>query len=243
MKLDYDSLAGDYARHRQILPEVLQNLVEAGELDTDSQVLDVGCGTGNYTVALEETIHRSCWGMDPSEQMLARARERTDRVQFKTGRAEQLAYPAEFFDLVFSVDVIHHVNDRPTFFREAYRVLKKGGRVCTVTDSEDIIRRRRPLSNYFPETVAVELQRYPRTADLRSMMVEAGFSGLQEVVAEREYELQDIQRYRDKAFSSLHLISPNAFKRGIQRLEQDVRDHPIPAISLYLLLWGVKEPA
>jgi hypothetical protein len=76
--------------------------------------------------------------------------------------------------------------------------------------------------------------------DLRAMMVDAGFNDLQEVVAEREYELQDIQKYRDKAFSSLHLISSEAFERGIQRLEHDVQAGPISAISLYLLLWGVK---
>jgi ubiquinone/menaquinone biosynthesis C-methylase UbiE len=240
MKLDYNSLAQEYARHRQILPEVFQNLVEAGGLGPNSKVLDVGYGTGNYTVAVQETIHCSCWGLDPSEQMLAKASERARNADFKTGRAEQLDYPAEFFDLVFSVDVIHHVNDRPAFFREAYRVLKNGGKVCTVTDSEDIIRRRRPLSNYFPETVEIELQRYPRITDLRAMMVSAGFTDLQEAVAEREYELRDIQKYRDKAFSSLHLISSEAFERGIQRLEQDVQAHPIPAVSLYVLLWSVK---
>lgn len=240
MKLDYNSLAQEYARHRQILPEVFQNLVEAGGLGPDSKVLDVGCGTGNYAVALQGTIHCSCWGLDPSEQMLAKARERTRDIHFKAGRAEQLDYPSEFFDLVFSVDVIHHVIDRPAFFREAYRVLKNGGKVCTVTDSEDIIRRRRPLSNYFPETVEIELQRYPPITDLRAMMVSTGFVDLQEVLAEREYELLDIQKYRDKAFSSLHLISPEAFERGIQRMEHDVQAHPIPAVSLYVLLWGMK---
>jgi SAM-dependent methyltransferase len=240
MTLDYNSLAREYARHRQIHPGVLHNLLKAGRLDPDSKVLEVGCGTGNYTAALEETIHCACWGLDPSEQMLARAREQVPGAHFQIGRAEHLDYPDESFDLVFSVDVIHHVSDRPAFYGGAYRVLKKGGQVCTVTDSEDIIRRRRPLSNYFPETVEVELQRYPSINDLRTMMVDAGFTDLREVVAEREYELSDIQKYRDKAFSSLHLISPEAFARGIQRLESDVKAQPIPAISLYLLLWGVK---
>src|SRR5512138_2655255 len=108
-RLDYNSLAQEYARYRQILPEVLQNLVETGELKPASNVLDVGCGTGNYTIALEKTIHCSCWGLDPSEEMLAKAREHTHTTRFQIGQAEQLDYPAEFFDMVFSVDVIHHV--------------------------------------------------------------------------------------------------------------------------------------
>jgi ubiquinone/menaquinone biosynthesis C-methylase UbiE len=240
MKIDYNSLAEEYARHRQVLPEVLKNLVEIGELGPASQVLDVGCGTGNYTVALEKAIGCSCWGIEPSEQMLARAQERTQSAHFNIGKAEQLDYPPESFDLVFSVDVIHHVIDRPAYFHEAHRVLKKGGKVCTVTDSEEIILHRQPLSVYFPETVEMELQRYPRISDLRAMMAEAGFTLIQETLAERAYELTDIQRYRDKAFSSLHLISAEAFERGIQRMEGDVQNRPIPATARYLLLWGVK---
>ncbi len=240
MKVDYNSLALEYARHRQVLPEVLKNLIETGKLDSASQVLDVGCGTGNYMIAIESAIGCSCWGIEPSEKMLAKAQERARSVHFKMGKAEQLDYPAEFFDLVFSVDVIHHVSDRPAYFREAHRVLKKGGKVCTVTDSEEIIRHRQPMSVYFPETIEIELQRYPCIPDLRNMMVKAGFTGLQDTVVEENYELTDIQRYRDKAFSSLHLISAEAFEQGIQRMEQDLQDRPIPARPRYLLLWGVK---
>ena len=172
--------------------------------------------------------------------MLAQARERTPSIHFKLGQAEHLAYPAEYFDLVFSVDVIHHVSDRPAYFREAYRVLKEGGRVCTVTDSESIIRQRQPLSVYFPETVEVDLQRYPRISDLRKMMAEAGFTSLHETCAEFAYSLTDIQSYRDKAFSCLHLIPAPAFERGIQQMEESLRAGPITAVSRYLLLWGVK---
>jgi SAM-dependent methyltransferase len=172
--------------------------------------------------------------------MLALAQARSGGVHCQPGRAESLDFPAGFFGLVFSVDVIHHVADRGRYFQEAHRVLKPGGQVCTVTDSERIIRQRRPLAVYFPETVEVELGRYPPIAELRELMQQAGFGHLGEETAEFAYQLGDLQPYRDKAFSSLHLIPEAAFRRGMERMERDLRAGPIPCVSRYLLLWGVK---
>ncbi len=172
--------------------------------------------------------------------MLAHARARSSTVTFQTGRAEVLDFASDTFDLVFSVDVIHHVVDRPASFREAYRILRAGGRVCTVTDSEDIIRRRQPLSEYFPESVAVELARYPKIADLEDFMRQAGFTDLRQQTVEYAFTTTDIQAYRDRAFSSLHLISEAAFQAGIRRMEADLQKAPIQCVPRYLLLWGSK---
>ena len=240
MIMDYDTLVREYARHRQIHPGVLAGLLKKRPLNAAASVLEVGCGTGNYIIAIKEATGSNCWGIDPSEAMLAVACGRSRKVQFDLGQAERLAFPDAAFDLVFCVDVIHHVGDRAAYYREAWRVLKPGGCVCTITDSEDIIRRRQPLSNYFPQTVEKELERYPRIADLRLMMAESGFAGLVEDTVENQFAMHDIQAYRDKSFSSLHLISQDEFKRGIRRMDADLLVGPIQAISRYLMLWGAK---
>jgi SAM-dependent methyltransferase len=240
-RLDYDDLAADYSRHRGVHPGVLANLIATGRLNASSAVLEVGCGTGNYLVALHDRLGCRCVGIDPSAQMLAAARTRTDQITFIQGRAESLDVPDVSFDLVYSVDVIHHVADRPAYFREAFRVLKSGGRLCTATDSEDDIRRRIPLSSHFPETVPVELRRYPRIATLRTEMATAGFAAIHGEHTELAYDLTDPQPYRDRAFSSLHLIPADAVARGVSRLEADLVRGPIPALSLYTLLWSAKE--
>jgi ubiquinone/menaquinone biosynthesis C-methylase UbiE len=240
MTMDYDTLARDYARHRQIHPGVLAGLLKESPLNPAASVLEVGCGTGNYIIAIQEATGGSCWGIDPSEAMLALARGRSRKVQFDQGQAERLAFPDACFDLVFCVDVIHHVGDRAAWYREAWRVLKPDGCVCTVTDSEDILRRRQPLSNYFPGTVERELERYPRIADLRLMMAETGFDEVVEEIVENQFYTNDIQAYRDKSFSSLHLISQDEFERGIQRMEADLLGGPIQVISRYLMLWGAR---
>jgi ubiquinone/menaquinone biosynthesis C-methylase UbiE len=238
--VDYDKIASDYAQHRQVHPGVLKRLVSTGSLGRGSKVLEVGCGTGNYILALERLTGPQCWGIDLSQGMLAEARARSGGVHFQLGRAEDISYPPDFFDLVFSVDVIHHVEDRPACFQEAYRVLASGGKVCTVTDSEWVIRHRQPLAVYFPETVEPELERYPQISELRVLMERVGFGRVTEEAVEFTYQLTDIQAYRDRTFSALHLIPEDVFRRGLERLERDLCANPIPCVSRYVLLWGTK---
>ena len=233
--MDYNAIAAEYAQHRKVHPGVLEGLLVGGNMGS---VLEVGCGTGNYIGAVHRLTGARAFGIDPSAQMLATARERAPGVALTEGRAESLPYPDGQFDLVYSVDVIHHVKDRPAYIREAHRVLKPGGQVCTVTDSEWIIRQREPLTTYFPESVAHELARYPSIADLRRWMEQAGFTRISEQMVEHRGEITDIAPYRDKAFSSLHLISPTAFQAGLLRMEADLAWGPIPWVSRYVLLWG-----
>lgn len=56
---------------------------------------------------------------------------------------------------------------------------------------------------------------------------------------EHAFELSDLQAYRDKAFSCLHLIRGPAFKRGLARLERDIASGPVQVVFRYVLLWGV----
>jgi len=72
--------------------------------------------------------------------------------------------------------VIHYIADLDRFFAESWRVLRPGGLVLTVTDSEEDIRGR-TMSHYFPETVARELDRYPAIEALRASMRTAGAVG------------------------------------------------------------------
>lgn len=237
-RIDYDQIADRYAQHRGVVSEVLQSLTS--RLGPTSRVLEVGCGTGNYISAIEASVGCSCWGADPSEQMLRQTADQSRRVHFQVGRAEQIEFPDGSFDRVFSVDVIHHVQDRAAFFREAWRVLQAGGEVWTVTDSEEIIRHRHPLSTYFPETIDVDLARYPSIAELKRWMEQAGFQQVAEVEVQFTKPCADISAYREKAFSCLHLIPEETHRRGIQRMEQDLQSGPIIGTVSYLVLSGAK---
>jgi ubiquinone/menaquinone biosynthesis C-methylase UbiE len=236
--LDFDQRASEYARHRTIHPGVVNELVESGLFTPKTRVLDVGCGTGNYAAALTKATGCRVSGVDPSQRMLDRACDAAPWECLVQGRAETLPFGDDAFDVVMSTDVIHHIRDRDAYFREAAKVLSPGGHIVTVTDAHETIPRRRPLSSHFPETISIELQRYPPVPRLLDEMAGAGFVATHLVEVSRDYDLDDIQAYRDRAFSSLLLIEDDAFRRGIGRLEADLARGPIPCVSLYTVIWG-----
>jgi ubiquinone/menaquinone biosynthesis C-methylase UbiE len=190
--------------------------------------------------ALHAQVGCPTWGIDPSFEMLGQARSRDPETVLRVARAEALPYATACFDLCFSVDVIHHVADRTAYIREAHRVLAHGGWMCTATDSAWIIRHRAPLSTYFPETVPLELARYPRIDALQEMMAAAGFGQLETRTVSYAYETSSIDVYRARAFSALHLISDEAFARGLARMAHDLAQGPIACVARYALLWGRK---
>ena len=236
--VNYDRAASEYALHRQVHAGVFRELCGWDRLGPGSAVLEVGCGTGNYVRALVRCLGCRAYGLDPSDGMLDHARAGREPVIWVQGQAEALGFAADTFDMIFSVDVIHHVVDRAAFYRGAARVLRPGGRICTVTDSAEVIRRREILSGYFPETVEIELARYPRVAQLESWMSAAGLSVFRVVTVEAPYEITSAQPFRDRAYSSLHLISDDAWRAGLGRLERDLARGPVRGTARYTCVWG-----
>jgi ubiquinone/menaquinone biosynthesis C-methylase UbiE len=237
-KTDYSLLAEQYAAHRRVNPKVVELLAKT--VHRGCRVLEVGCGTGNYLTAVCALSAADGIGVDPSPEMLTAMRARNVPVRTVVGRAEQLSVATGQIDLIYSVDVIHHVTSREAFYCETFRVLRKGGRVCTVTESEMMLRTREPQSRYFPETIDVELARYPSIENLRTEMQRAGFQHLSEDVVEWAYEVVDSTPFREKVFSSLVYISEKAFESGLIRLEAALAGGVVPYVSRYVLLWGTK---
>lgn len=173
--------------------------------------------------------------------MLAHARRVGIGTSWVLGRAERLPLERDSFDLVFSVDVIHHVGRREAFYQEVTRALCAGGRVCTVADAEGIIRSRPILSAYLRETVAVELARYPRIERIRAWMPDSGLVDVRVSTVEQHQRVTGSQPFRDRAYSSLHLVSEQALHAGLERLEKDPAAGPIPSASRHACI-GNRKP-
>ncbi|MGZ8695352.1 MAG: class I SAM-dependent methyltransferase [Gaiellaceae bacterium] len=237
--MDYETFAAAYAEHRRADPAVVRALVDGARITASARVLEVGAGTGNYAVAVHEATGAACVGVEPSDAMREVAAGRSGEVRFLAGHAEKLPFSDGVFDAVFSVDVAHHIGDLDRAFAEAARVLRAGGRLCVATDDEESIRARVHAA-YFPETVAVELARYPTIGRLDELLRTAGLEPHRVERTASAYELADVMPFRELAFSSLALIGEDAHRAGLERLEADLARGPVAAVDSHVLVWAAK---
>jgi SAM-dependent methyltransferase len=90
------------------------------------RVLDVGCGVGMYTAAfLRQTPH--AFGVEVERERALEARERAAGVAQAVG--EHLPFPGDTFDVVFSHEVLEHVEDDRACVAEMVRVTRSEGRI------------------------------------------------------------------------------------------------------------------
>jgi hypothetical protein len=69
-------------------------------------------------------------------------------------------------------------------------------------------------------------------------MVEAGLVGFEVITVESPYEITSAQPFRDRAHSSLHFISEEAWQAGLARLERELARGPVRGVSRYACVWG-----
>jgi len=119
-----------------------------------TQLLDVGCGAGNYTLMmLKKLPGLNCTLVDLSQPMLAKAQERVSQqtdgdVNILQGDIRQVNLPENHFDVILAGAVLHHLRDDKdweTTFRKLYSLLKPGG--CLMI-SDLVIQETAAISEY-----------------------------------------------------------------------------------------------
>ena len=119
----------EQARRRYELEPVIAELAEF-EAAAGQQVLEIGVGLGADHQRYAEAGARLS-GVDLTERAVAHTRRRLELFgldsALATGDAEQLAFPADEFDSVYSWGVLHHSPDTPRAVAEVHRVLRPGG--------------------------------------------------------------------------------------------------------------------
>jgi len=111
-------------------------IVQWLKLTSESNVLEIGCGSGRYALHVAGKVACRVTGIDLNESGVAQAKKLaeaeglTERVRFENADAsKKLRFADGEFDAIFSNDVLCHIPGRDGLLREMYRVLKSGGRM------------------------------------------------------------------------------------------------------------------
>jgi len=179
-----------FAQHFAVTP-LLGNI-------SGKTVLCVGCGSGLECDVLTK-MGGKVSAIDPSAELLSKARVLNPTVDFQLASAELLPFPDKSFDIVYCAHVLHYINDWAEPLREMLRVLKIDGRLIVTVhhpldyglihqderrvlgfdkDKEigDYLTHREVHATWYKN---FEVVYYPRNiADMLNSFIQAGFSVL-----------------------------------------------------------------
>ena len=110
-------------------------MMEAAKIRSNDKVLDAGCGIGGSSIFLAERIGCQITGISLSDRQVNKAKELAKQkgvegnTNFETMNYCATSFPDKSFDVVWGCESICYADDKEQFVKEAYRLLKPGGRL------------------------------------------------------------------------------------------------------------------
>jgi ubiquinone/menaquinone biosynthesis C-methylase UbiE len=172
------------------------NPTALAELRSGETVLDLGSGGGIDVLLSAKRVGPTgfVYGLDMTDEMLTLAeKNRLERsvqnARFLKGNIEQIPLPNDSVDVITSNCVINLSGDKPRVLREAFRVLKPGGRfaVSDVVVQGELPAELRKSMELWAGCIAGALQEN----SYRQLLAEAGFAEVS-VRVTRVYDAQDL---------------------------------------------------
>jgi arsenite methyltransferase len=175
-------------------------------------VLDLGSGGGIDVLLSAKRVgsEGKVYGLDMTDEMLALARENqrkagVSNVEFLKGEMEHIPLPAASVDVIISNCVINLSSDKSRVLREAFRVLRPGGRfaVSDVVVRGDVPAEIRRSVELWVGCVAGALEE----SEYRALLTEAGFTDV-DVEAWRVYDVDDAREFLTGAGIDVAKVAP-----------------------------------
>jgi ubiquinone/menaquinone biosynthesis C-methylase UbiE len=115
-------------------------MAELAKSGANSVAVEIGCGTGIYTGHWSRAP-KVIYGIDISSAMLkkATAKDNSERTGLVQADAECLPFQSSCCDVVYSVNLIEHLDDIPKALKEMARISKHGARVVISLPSDNPI--------------------------------------------------------------------------------------------------------
>jgi len=140
-------------------------------------ILDVGCHSGTFTKVLRSKLKaKNIYGIDVSSSAIALAKKRLPYGNFQVADAAKLPFQNNFFQDVFCLEVLEHIDDPISAVEEINRVLKKKGKLYILVPSDNKLFRMVWLlwTFYYPHWRHAHVQSYNNDV-LEKILTQIGF--------------------------------------------------------------------
>eukprot|EP00300_Choanocystis_sp_HF-7_P032152 c42239_g1_i1.p1 GENE.c42239_g1_i1~~c42239_g1_i1.p1 ORF type:complete len:276 (+),score=-8.83 c42239_g1_i1:247-1074(+) len=248
MSAIYNEIGKTYDLTRKADPKIadeIYNLLDLGVVPNEAKILDIGCGSGNYTIALKNK-GLNIEGVDISEEMLTKARSKNKEIKFSLGDACNLLalYQDQQFDGATCVLATHHIKNLSLAFEQIFRVLKGSANLVIFTATPTQMKKYW-LNYYFPEIMkSATIDEMREFENLHNLLINAGFVAIKSEPFFVTDTLQDMflhsgkyrpeiyleQKFRDGISTFAKNSNHPEIKSGIKKLKDDIDSKKIDQI-------------
>src|SRR5262245_22047670 len=198
-------------------------LIRIGRLTPATPILDLGCGTGGFTLGLQALTGARVVGVDVAFHRVKYAAQKPagHALCWIHGDAEALPFAQASFARVLLSLVLHQVSHRAEVLKEVARVLQPGGLVIIRTITPEATQRRIPW-RFFPTVAEKEATQMPTITDLNAWLRDAGFAVVQTEVVERQKVLDFqavLQEFQERP--SVRALTAEEFTSGLAAMQEE----------------------
>ena len=131
-------LAKCYSEISDLQKEHGKDLIEKLSLEKNMKILDLGCGTGYLSALLADSVGPAgkVVAVDPNKSRLELAKKQYSRSNLVFLEANDVTFPEDEYDLVFSNYVLHWIENKNALFKRVYQNLKPGGQFAFVVSDQ-----------------------------------------------------------------------------------------------------------
>jgi ubiquinone/menaquinone biosynthesis C-methylase UbiE len=140
----------DSRQREQLIPP--EELISQMPIQNNHTLLDVGAGTGFFTIPMAESTSNKVYAMDPDERMLgvieSKAKEKgLTNIELIKDYIENLSIQNNSIDFVMASLILHEVSSLTKALSNIFEVLKTGGHLlCLEYEKDDLLIEGPPMS-------------------------------------------------------------------------------------------------
>lgn len=195
------------SKHSDALMNTNRVLANMVDIQAGEKILDAGCGRGGSCFWLARNKQAKVTGITPVQTQIDECLERAKELDLEKETDFVLAdycntpFEDNSFDVVWACESLCHADQKVDFYKEAFRVLKKGGRLIIA----EYLRSQRPAKPEEEKLLAAWLNRWA----IKDIDTKAEHQSHAEVAGFKNIVIKDVTKNTQVSLRNLHNNSKN----------------------------------